>query len=154
MYQKILKTSVMTIPIYAIQLMKLRIYNLRSICCLGYTYIHHYFSMGLCILRNPCSEQNEYYENWTSQGRIFHLHLHGRLHGCHTSCAGEEGSVLPQKLFAVGNTGSFRSAMTETRVSFTLTNKLLTVTKNDPIISGGKKKKLLIYGEIYRWDEK
>lgn len=43
--------------------------------------------------------------------------------------------MLPQKLFAVGNTGSFHRAMTETRVSFTLTNKLLTVIKNDPIIS-------------------
>lgn len=51
--------------------------------------------------------------------------------------------MLPQKLFAAGNTGSFRGAVTETRVSFTPTNKLLTVIKKDPFISK-KKKKLLV----------
>lgn len=61
-----------------------------------------------------------------------------RGHGCPTSCLGEEGAVLPQKLFAAGNTGSFRRAMMETRVSFTRTNKLLTVIKNNPIISEKK----------------
>lgn len=81
---------------------------------------------------------------------MFHLHLRGRGHGCPTSCAGEEGSVLPQKLFAAGNTGSFRGAVTETRVSFTPTNKLLTVIKKDPFISKKKKKSFWFKGEIYR----
>lgn len=43
-----------------------------------------------------------------------------------------------KKLFAPVNTGSFHKSMTGTRVSFTLTNKLLTAIKNDPIISGKK----------------
>lgn len=43
-----------------------------------------------------------------------------------------------KKLFAAVNTGSFHKSMTGTRVSFTLTNKLLTAIKNDPIISGKK----------------
>lgn len=57
---------------------------------------------------------------------MFHLHLNNREHGCPASWAGEESSVLPQKLFAAVNTGSFHKSMAETRVSFTLTNKLLT----------------------------
>lgn len=61
-----------------------------------------------------------------------HLHLNSRGHGYPVSWAGEEGSVLPQKL----NTGSFHRSMTGTRESFILTNKLLTAIKNDPIISG------------------
>lgn len=83
---------------------------------------------------------------------MFHLHLNRREHGCPTSCAGEEGSVLPQKLFAAVNTGSFTNPW-ETRVSFTVTNKLLTAIKNDPIISG-KNSSLKLKGEIDRWEEK
>lgn len=65
----------------------------------------------------------------------------------------EESIVLPQKLFAAVNTGSFHKSMTGTRVSFTLTNKLLTAIKNDPIISG-KNSSLKLKGEIGRWEEK
>lgn len=75
---------------------------------------------------------------------MFHLHLRGRGHGCPTSFTREKGSELPLKLFLASNTGNFHSATAETTVKFTLTNKLLTVIKNDPIISGKKKKKLLI----------
>lgn len=84
---------------------------------------------------------------------MFHLHLNSRGHGCPTSCAGEEGSVLPQKLFAAVNTGSFHKSMTETRVSFTVPSKLLTAIKNDPIISG-KNSSLKLKGEIDRWEQK
>lgn len=84
---------------------------------------------------------------------MFHLHLNSRGHGCPMSWAGVEGSVLPQKLFAAVNTGSFHKSMTGTRVSFTLTNKLLTAIKNDSIISG-KNSSLKLTGEIDRWEEK
>lgn len=69
---------------------------------------------------------------------MFRLHLRGRGHGCPRGCTGEEGSELPPKLFAASNTGSFHRTMAETTLSFTLTNKPLTVAKNDPIIYGKK----------------
>lgn len=84
---------------------------------------------------------------------MFHLNLNRRGHGCPASWAREEGSVLPQKLFAAVNTGSFHKSMTRTRVSFTLTNTLLTAIKNDPIISG-KNSSLKRKGEIDGWEEK
>lgn len=61
--------------------------------------------------------------------------------------------MLPQKLFAAVNAGSFHKSMTGTRVSFTLTNKLLTAIKNDPIISR-ENSSLKLKGKIDRWEEK
>lgn len=108
---KILNPSDMAILTCIIKFVKIRIYNVSYICRFGYTNNHHFFGMVLCILWIPCSEKNWYYENVTSWGMMFHLHLNRREHGCPTSCAGEEGSVLPQKLFAAVNTGSFHESV-------------------------------------------
>lgn len=66
---------------------------------------------------------------------MFYLHLNSRGHGCPVIWAGEKCSALQQKLFAAVNTGSCHKSMTGTRVGFTLTKKLLTAIKNDPVIS-------------------
>lgn len=50
--------------------------------------------------------------------------------------AGEDGTVLPQKYFAVCNVKSFSKVwLTETAVSISLNNEFLMVTENDLIIS-------------------